>query len=581
MYGQLTKVLTDAFKDCVGSIVLQQYPITLKRPPDLRLGDIAIPCFVYAKHTGVSLDELGASLIDSISSSSLIDSASFNKGFLNLKLTPQILFKSACQAGLEPQVATSVPETIMVEYLSPNTNKPLHLGHVRNGVIGSSVANILEAVGHQVVRANLVNDRGIHICKSMLAWQRFADGMTPKSADMKGDHFVGDWYVRFSVEAKVNPELEAEAEDMLRRWEEGDPKVMKLWRTMNDWVLSGFATTYEKFGFKFDKTYFESELYQLGKGIVTKGLECGVFSLDKRGNVVFELDPNQFGHNADGSTKLATVLRDDGTSMYLTQDFGTAVRKVEDFNIDRSIYVVACEQDDHFMRLFTILKALGYKWASGCYHLSYQMVELPTGRMKSREGTVIDADDLLEEVAAMAVTAIRDKSDRESDDTTISARAADMAMAAIKFGMLQVDPRTKIKFDPSASIAFEGDTGPYCLYAYVRAQKLLARAKENGLRPATTTLGALDTIEERALALDILDLEEAVVNAGENYNPTIVLRQVLQIARSFSRFYTQCPIFDESVEKRQAAERLALVEATASAIKYALSLLGIETVHSM
>lgn len=581
MYRQLNQALADAFGDCVGNGVLQQIPIIIKRPPMPEQGDIAVPCFAYAKHVGKKPEELGADLVALLARHPCFANATFDRGFLNLTINPQMLFMGACRRDLRTAVAVPRPATIMVEYLSPNTNKPLHLGHVRNGVIGSSVANILAAVGHRVIRANLINDRGIHICKSMLAWLRFAEGATPESLGMKGDHFVGEWYVRFATEVRNNSELEREAESMLRRWEEGDPETRALWSTMNGWVLGGFADTCARYRFGFDTEYLESELYGLGKDIVAEGLSRDVFRRDEHGNVVFDLSPEEFGYNRDGTAKLATVLRNDGTSMYLTQDFGTAVRKVADFDLDRSIYVVACEQDDHFKRLFAILRALGYSWAEACHHLSYQMVELPTGRMKSREGTVVDADNLIDELTQLATRSICEKSGHNADDANVRQRAEVVGMAAIKFGLLSVDPRTKIKFDPNASVSFEGDTGPYCLYAVVRANKLLARAAEADMYPAGGALGLLGTVEERTLALDILDLERAVAQAAESYNPTPVAKGVLQIARSFSRFYTQCPIFGGETERALALERLALVDAAKSAIEYALSLLGIETVDSM
>lgn len=501
--------------------------------------------------------------------------------YLNIRLKPTALFSAAFIAATDKDAIINLgSDRIMVEFLSPNTNKPLHLGHLRNGATGSAVSNILEAVGHSVIRANLVNDRGIHICKSMLAWQLFGNGATPESTGMKGDHFVGDWYVRFSQEVKNNTSLNVQAEDMLLKWEAGDPEVLGLWAEMNNWVYKGFGQTYSRFGFHFAKQYYESELYMLGKDIVQAGLEKGIFRHTEEGAVVFPLDPKKFGMNADGSEKLATLLRKDGTSIYLTQDLGTAVMKVEDFNADRSIYVVACEQQHHFQVLFAILQALGYQWAPNCYHLSYQMVNLPDGKMKSREGTVIDADDLANEMATMANEAIRQKhSGEELTEEEVVVRAEKIALAAIKFYLLRFDPQTTIRFDPKKSLSFEGDTGPYCLYAYTRIQSILQRAKLQGLNPDSGNFNRLGEAEERIIALNLISLPVTIQRAAASYNPAMLAGYVLELAHSFNAFYAKHQVISE--DRQLAQQRLGLISAVAEGLRWGLSLLGIETLDAM
>lgn len=550
-----------------------------KRPPDQKLGDYAMNCGPLVKPLGRPVAEIAQAISVAVSACPEVASVSVTGAFINTRLKPEALFAEAAKVAADRNARLPNGQRIMVEYLSPNTNKPLHLGHLRNGALGSSLANILEAAGHEVVRANLVNDRGVHICKSMVAWQRFADGQTPESSGKKGDHFVGEWYVRFSQESKTNPSLEQQAQDMLRSWEEGNPEVRTLWSTMNQWVYAGFSETYTRFSFRFDKEYHESDLYLLGKDIVQQGLDKGVFVRLEDGRIVFPLDSKEFGTNKEGGQRFSTFLRNDGTSIYITQDLGTAVMKVEDFHIDRSIYVVADEQRNHFQVLFAALRSLGYPWAPMLYHRSYAMVELPEGKMKSREGTVVDADDLASEMAAMAAAAICERhTDKKLSEEEVVRRAEKIAISAIKFYLLRFDPNTTIKFSPKDSLSFEGDTGPCCLYAYARAQSILLRARQQKLAFAET-FADLGEPEERVLALDIVELPAAIQQAAKACDPSIVANQALKLARSFNQFYQKLPVL--TADGAVARQRLALVQASARALQWALSLLGIETLDAM
>jgi arginyl-tRNA synthetase len=570
----LKAVVLSAFPEFAG----QQMP-GFRRPPDQKLGDYAMNCGPLAKPLQRPIAEIASTISAAVSACPEVASVSVTGTFVNIRLKPEVLFAKAVQVAAGRNAWLPGGQRVMVEFLSPNTNKPLHLGHLRNGTLGSSLANILEAVGHQVVRANLINDRGVHICKSMIAWQRFAGGLTPESAGEKGDHFVGKLYVRFCQEALTQPELEQEAQNMLRRWEKGDPEIRALWSTMNQWVYDGFAQTNTRFGFRFDKEYHESDLYLLGRDIVMQGLDRGVFVRLEDGRIAFPLDPQEFGTTKGGEQRYSTFLRDDGTSVYITQDLGTAVMKVGDFGIDRSIYVVADEQRNHFQVLFAALRALGYPWAPMLYHRSYAMVELPEGRMKSREGTVVDADNLADEMAEAAAAAVRERhAGKLVSEEEVAFRAERIAAAAIKFYLIRFDANTTVRFNPKESLSFEGDTGPCCLYAFARAQSILSRARQQQMAFAET-FANLGEPEERALALDIAELPAAIQQAAKSCDPSIVANQALRLSRSLNRFYQKLPVL--TADKPTAQQRLALVRASAEALRWALSLLGIETLDAM
>lgn len=574
----VTQIVQAVFRSVLGPGVT---PPEIRRAPQ-KFGDYAINCAPMAKSCGQDSTILAENLAVELSRISEVCEAATTGSYINFRLRPEALFGEAVQTAAAKNAKGTVNlHRIMVEFLSPNTNKPIHVGHLRNATLGSAVANILSAAGHDVVKACLVNDRGVHICKSMLAWQMFANGQTPDSLGKKGDHFVGDWYVRYNKEAAANPALEEATTEMLRKWEDGDPETLKLWMMMNQWVYAGFSETYARYGYSFDRMYYESDLYKLGKDLVQDGLDRKVFETNAEGHVVFRLDPEQFGLSKEGQVKYATVIRADGTSVYLTQDVGTAVRKVTDCSLDRSIYVVATEQIHHFQVLFAILKALGFEWADKCFHLSYGMVELPDGKMKSRTGNVVDADDLLDEMKDLAEIEVRSRHLNEVlGDREIDRRAEVIALAAIKFYLLQFGAQTKIKFDRKKSLAFEGDTGPYCLYAYARARSIISRAAMQGLQ-ATASYDLLGSAaEERTLAMNLLEIPSVIQRSAENYNPTIVAAHSLELAKSFNAFYQNCPVLGTN-DSSLTGQRLALVQATAEGLKWTLSLLGIEVLEAM
>ncbi len=548
--------------------------VKIVTPPDPSFGDFAIECFALAKQFKKAPAVIAKELVGHLAEDNLATYEAVGP-YVNARLKNGILFEAACRTN-EP--VSAVGKTVMVEYLSPNTNKPLHLGHVRNGVLGMAISNILAWTGHTVIKANLVNDRGVHICKSMLAWQKFANGETPESTGKKGDHFVGEYYVKFAQVAKDDPTIEDEAQVLLRKWEEGDPETIDLWKTMNAWVHAGFAKTYEKLGFLFDTFYFESDLYMLGKDIVQKGVQQGTFEKDEKGAIVYMLPEKTFGTSKDGVLKKRVLLRSDGTSVYMTQDLGVAVKKAGDYAFDVSIYVVACEQDDHFKVLFDILRAMGFPWAQQCHHLSYGMVELPSGRMKSREGTVVDADDLVADVVALAAAEIHEKNPELSEEEVMH-RAEVIGVGAIKFYLIRANPKQKIKFDPQGSIAFDGVTARYAQYAYVRAASVAEKASAAGLFTEGVAYVALGNEEERVLAQALLSFGKSPGKAAELYNPAILAGAVYELAKAFHQFYTKHQVVSDDIELSKA--RLSLVKATALAIKTGLNMLGIDVLEKM
>lgn len=530
--------------------------------------------------------EIGAYLVANVAE---VAAAEPVKGFLNLTLSKA--FWAGVVEGADAdegygyvRPAADAP-LFMVEYSSPNTNKPLHLGHIRNNLLGFSLSRIFEACGKRVVKTNIVNDRGVHICKSMLAWQKWGEGRTPASYGQKGDHLVGDFYVKFDQEFKAEQKrlmeqgmteeeaaekspLMAEAREMLRKWEAGDEQVRALWRTMNEWVYAGFDETYKTLGVDFDKIYYESDTYKVGKELVLRGLEEGKFYRRDDGSVWADL-------TADGLDE-KLLLRKDGTSVYMTQDIGTAKIRRDDYPIDKMVYVVGNEQNYHFQVLAILLDRLGFKWGKDLVHFSYGMVELPNGRMKSREGTVVDADDLVE---GMIETAREMSESVGKLDGLTEAEAADvhrvLALGALKYFILKVDPRKTMTFNPAESIDFNGNTGPFVQYSYARAQSVLRKAAEAGVAtPAKIVPEALDA-KELEVVRQIELLPVVVAQAGEEYSPALIANYAYEMAKCFNQFYHDCPILrEEDADKR--ANRLLLCKVAAKVIKNALWTLGIE-----
>ena len=523
--------------------------------------------------------------------------AGFNtvKGFLNIVITPTywtgILgnIESTPDYGVTP--VTEESPLVMVEYSSPNTNKPLHLGHLRNILLGSSLSNILAACGNRVVKTNIVNDRGIHICKSMLAWKKYFDGATPESCGKKGDHLVGDCYVAFDKhykeevkelmaanpdmtedEAKAQAPLMLEAREMLQKWEAGDKDVRALWEKMNQWVYDGFDVSYRRMGVGFDKIYYESQTYLDGKAKVLEGLEKGVLVRDPDGSVWADL--------TDEGLDRKILLRKDGTSVYMTQDIGTAKQRFDDYPIDKMIYVVGNEQNYHFQVLSILLDRLGFKWGKDLVHFSYGMVELPEGKMKSREGTVVDADDLMEEMVGTAreVSSELGKLDGLTKEQ-IDEICETVGLGALKYFLLKVDPRKNMTFNPKESIDFNGNTGPFIQYTYARIRSVLRRASEAGLDKADYS-AVVPNEKEVSLIQRLADFPETVQEAGRKYSPSLIANYAYDLVKEYNQFYHDCSILKEE-DPAVRSFRLALSDATAKTVKTAMGLLGINVPERM
>ena len=516
------------------------------------------------------------------------------KGFLNLVVTQEewiTLFKQVYTSPSFGQLPSN-GQKVMVEYSSPNTNKPLHLGHLRNNFLGYSVAELLKASGYEVVKANLVNDRGIHICKSMVAYQHFGQGETPASSGLKGDHLAGKYYVLFDShykeqqksliaagqseeEAKKNAPLLLEAQEMLRQWEDQEPEIIALWNKMNGWVYEGFNSTYQRMGVDFDVTYYESNTYLLGKDIVEEGLGKGVFFKKENGSVWVDLTEEGLDEKL--------VLRGDGTSVYITQDMGTADLKYQDHKINKSVYVVGNEQDYHFDVLFKIMRKLGRSYGPGLYHLSYGMVDLPTGKMKSREGTVVDADELMEEMVATAANHTKELGKIEGFTEEQAIELYEMlGMGALKYFLLKVDPKKRMLFNPQESIEFQGNTGPFIQYSHARIVAILRKAEQIGVDLSAESFVNLSELAETESNLIQLlnDFERKIKLAAEEYSPAILAQYLFDLAKEYNRFYAELPIFHEKDQQLQAF-RVALSLQTAKTIKRGMSLLGIQVPERM
>ncbi|MFO7707287.1 MAG: arginine--tRNA ligase [Desulfobacterales bacterium] len=585
--GRLKQHLLEKIADSCRA-AFQQPPgkLEIGFPPDLQLGHFAVGCFPLSKTLRRSPSEIAETIATGITPDDIILAAGPAGPYINFTLRPQRLFGEVFAGIIAARGAygdshAGEGRRVMVEYLSPNTNKPLHLGHLRNAALGISVSQMLAAVGHPVVKSILINDRGVHICKSMLAWERFANGATPQSEGVKGDHFVGKWYVRYSIESEKDASLETGIQEMLQKWESGDPQTLALWKRMNQWVYDGFAETYRSFGMGFDVFYYESETYKLGKDVIAVGLQKRVFATDERGNTVFHLPEKQFGLEKNGSPKKVTVLRPDGTSLYITQDIGTAILKVTEHRLDSSVYVVGSEQEHHFKCLFAILGALGYDWAPSCHHLSYGMVYLPEGKMKSREGKVVDADDLIAAMIELAEEEIRRRDPEKSlSEEETRRRAEVIGVGAVKYYLLRVRPAQSINFDPAESISFDGFTGPYCQYAYARIFGILEKAGRRGLLEQKADFGLLGNLEELLLLKMLIQFPEELASGVAEYNPSRVAVHVFNTARAFNQFYNKHAVI-QADSPQLAAARLALIQATAAVLKRGLELLGIGVLENM
>ena len=514
------------------------------------------------------------------------------KGFLNITIKPSFWTGVLKHVAETPNygftAATDDSQLVMIEYSSPNTNKPLHLGHVRNNLLGYSLSKIMEANGYKVVKTNIVNDRGIHICKSMLAWLKWGNGETPESTGKKGDHLIGDYYVAFDKQYKAQikelvdqgmaPEeaekqapLIHEAHDMLRRWEAGDPEVRALWEMMNKWVYAGFDETYKRMGVEFDKIYYESDTYLVGRDTVLEGLKKGIFYRKEDNSVWADLTPDGLDHKL--------LLRSDGTSVYMTQDIGTAQLRYKDYPIDRMIYVVGNEQNYHFQVLSLLLDKLGFKWGKDLVHFSYGMVELPHGKMKSREGTVVDADELMDEMIATATDMANEPGRLQGVPEEERADVLRMiGLGALKYFILKVDPKKTMLFNPSESIDFNGNTGPFIQYTYARIQSVLRKCCED--YKAVDISAVAPNEKETSLIQKLADFTTVVADAGRNYSPALIANYVYDLAKEYNQFYHECSILKEQDTAVRCFRQL-LSETVADVIKRGMGLLGIEMPNRM
>jgi arginyl-tRNA synthetase len=558
-------------------------------------GDITLVVFPFLRFSKKSpeatAEELGNYLLKSVD---LVENYNVIKGFLNLVVAKEYWLNVLSEAFLSGNYGVTPPsensELVMVEYSSPNTNKPLHLGHIRNNLLGYSISEILKANGNKVVKTNIVNDRGIHICKSMYAWQKWGNGKTPENSGIKGDHLVGEFYVEFDKHYKAEiAELtkkgyskeEAEnqapsimgARELLRKWEAKDEETVALWKTMNGWVYDGFDVTYKTLGVNFDKIYYESDTYLIGKEEVLRGLQEGLFYRKEDNSVWADLTKEGLDQKI--------LLRNDGTSVYMTQDIGTAKMRFADYPIDKMIYVVGNEQNYHFQVLAILLDKLGFEWGKDLYHFSYGMVELPSGKMKSREGTVVDADDLVEEMVNVA----RNMSQELGKLDTLSEDEAEktyrmIALAALKYFILKVDPKKNMLFNPEESIDFNGNTGPFIQYTFARIQSVLRKAKENSIHIDATLASGSISLKEKDLLKRISQFPAVIKEAGDNYSPAVIANYCYELVKEYNQFYHDHSILAES-GKEIRNFRLVLSATVGNVIKTGMNMLGIEMPERM
>ncbi len=560
-------------------------------------GDITLVVFPFLKYSKKSPEETAAEVGEHLKNN-VTEIVSYNvvKGFLNLVADDKYWVGELQSAAGDDEFGeadkTDTQKLVMVEYSSPNTNKPLHLGHIRNNLLGFSISEILKANNYKVVKTNIVNDRGIHICKSMLAWQKWGDNRTPENTGIKGDHLVGDLYVEFDTHYKQevaeliekghnHKEAEelaptiVEARELLRKWELGDPEVVNLWKTMNNWVYKGFDVTYKRLGVDFDKIYYESDTYLVGKERVLQGLKDGIFYQKEDGSVWIDLTNEGLDHKL--------LLRSDGTSVYMTQDIGTAKLRFSEFPIDKMIYVVGNEQNYHFQVLAVILDKLGYDWGKGLYHFSYGMVELPTGKMKSREGSVVDADDLMDDMIEVARKMAEELGKLDALTKEESEEIYEIiALGALKYFMLKVDPKKNMLFNPEESIDFNGNTGPFIQYTHARIQSVLRKSAEKGIKlhEYADRLSEKISAKEKELIKQLLLFEEAVREAGINYSPALIANYCYELAREYNQFYHDHHILGEkNADVRNL--RLLITVLTGRVIKKGMKMLGIEVPDRM
>jgi arginyl-tRNA synthetase len=557
---------------------IESSQVIIETPPNPEFGDLAFPMFPFAKNFKAAPAAVATLVKDSLEQAGVSGAVHVDGPYVNIRLPRQetadkILDEISSENENYGANVHLAGRRVMIEFSCPNTNKPLHLGHLRNNAIGISLSNILEANGAELLKVNLINDRGIHICKSMLAYQRFGEGKTPESEGIKGDHFVGEYYVRYSAWEKEDRGAEELAREMLRKWEAGDPETNALWKTMNGWTVSGIEETYKRTGISFDQVYYESETYASGKEQVQAGLEKGVFQQDEDGSVSIDL--------TDIDLDKRVLLRSDGTSLYVTQDIGTGIRRYQDWPFDQLIYVVAAEQEYHFKVLFHILKRLGYAWSENLYHFSYGMVNLPDGKMKSREGTVVDADDLLDMLSEMAAKEIRDK-ERETEVDDPAATSEAISMAAVNYYLLGVSPGKDMIFNPDESISFNGNTGPYLQYTGARLSSMIRKFDS---RAADFSNGKVDTAlvqdgDEWEIIKLLGEYPGVIENAADELNPTVLANHLYTLAKTYSRYYHDNPVLhNENVDLIHT--RIAIAKGVVRVLQNGLRVLGIPFLEKM
>ena len=600
---QLTEAVIKAVKAVYDADITPELVSLQKTRPDFE-GHLTLVTFPLLRISKRKPEDTGEDIaLWLVENTDLVATFNIVKGFLHLIIAPQkwveLLDSIHADARYGLATPTETDPLVMIEYSSPNTNKPLHLGHVRNNLLGWAVAQIAEANGNRVVKTNIVNDRGIHICKSMLAWQKYGNGETPQSSGKKGDHLIGDYYVAFDkhyraevaalkaqlLEEGVNSEeaetrakeeapLMVEAREMLRKWEQGEPEVRGLWRKMNEWVYAGFDETYKALGVSFDKIYYESDTYLEGKEKVEEGLEKGIFYRRPDGSVWADL-------TADGLDE-KLLLRSDGTSVYMTQDIGTAKLRYQDYPISKMIYVVGNEQNYHFQVLSLLLDKLGFEWGKSLVHFSYGMVELPNGKMKSREGTVVDADDLVEGMIAQARQTMDEagkNADMSEEEKQEVARI--VGLGALKYFLLKVDARKNMVFNPEESIDFNGNTGPFIQYTYARIRSILRKAQDAGIDlPATLPTGVALSTKEEEIIQQLADFAAVVRAAGEDFSPSAIANYCYDLVKNYNQFYHEFQILrEENADVR--AFRLVLSQNVAKVVRLGMGLLGIEMPERM
>jgi len=545
-------------------------------PPDENMGHLAFACFPLSRVLKKAPPMIAASLADNWAETRYFSQVKATGPYLNFFFSPEYLADELIKVCAEDSSYgnndSGLGKSLMVEYSSPNTNKPLHLGHCRNNLLGMVLSNILDKNGYTVIKSNLVNDRGVHICKSMLAYKKWGEGATPESTGKKGDKFVGDYYVLYDKKEKENPAILEEVQQMLRDWEAGDKEVLTLWETMNGWVLDGFHQTYKRMGATFDKFYFESQTYKGGKDIILDALKRGVCFREENGAVAIDFEKEKLGRKI--------LLRGDGTAMYMTQDINTTVTKFNDYQLDGSLFVVGNEQDNHFRMLFLILKKFGYDWADRCEHISYGMITLPEGKMKSREGTVVDLDDLMDKMGAMALEEIKERRDvyGEDVDDDVLATAEDIGQAAIKFFILRTNAVKEISFNPKESLSFEGATGPYLQYTHARICSVLRKSESD--EKSHSFKGYAWDKDESSLLVLLARYPDVLQQGAADRNPAVLCSYIYDLCRAYNKFYYDHPILKAENELAVQA-RISLTRAVKGVLNKTLNIFTITALEKM